>query len=183
MIVKFVVCAGLMSLAYLAPARAVEAPKEDMAAVKACLDVAAEKAKKAPPFKEELEEKAGPEGRLAAASELAGHDKQSCIGVLAVACVQKIGNMSNATLNECRSKEAAVWDQRLNAAYRTALEKMEKDAADNLRKTQRAWIAWRDASCRQPYLTFQGTMAGPMETWCVMNLTALQAIWMEGWTE
>ena len=38
---------------------------------------------------------------------------------------------------------------------------MEKDALENLRKVQRAWIAWRDATCKQPYLVFQGTMAGP----------------------
>jgi uncharacterized protein YecT (DUF1311 family) len=174
-------CAGLLALALCAPARAEEAPKEDVAAVKACTDLAAEKAKKAAPDKDELEEKVGPEGRLRAASEHAGHAAESCIGVLAVACVHKEGNMSNGVLNQCYDREAAVWDKRLNAAYRAALAKMEKDAADNLRKTQRAWIAWRDASCRQPSLTFKGSMAGPMEAWCGMNLTARQAIWMEDW--
>jgi uncharacterized protein YecT (DUF1311 family) len=171
----------LLALALGGPARAEEAPKEDVAAVKACTDLAAEKAKKAAPDKDELEEKAGPEGRLRAAREHAGHAIESCIGVLAVACVQKEGNMSNGVLNQCYGREAAVWDKRLNAAYRAALPKMEKDAADNLKTTQRAWIAWRDASCREPYLVFQGTMAGPIEAWCGMNLTARQAMWMENW--
>jgi uncharacterized protein YecT (DUF1311 family) len=183
MILRFFAGAGLLILALAAPLRAAEAPKEDAAAVKACIDLAAEKAKKAGPAKDELDEKPGPEGRLAAAVEKAGRANESCIGVLAAACVQKAGNTSNGALIECYSTEAAVWDQRLNSAYRAALGKMEKDAADNLRKTQRAWILWRDASCRQPYLTFKGSMAGPMEAWCAMNLTARQAICMEGWTE
>jgi uncharacterized protein YecT (DUF1311 family) len=160
MILRYFSGAGLVGLALLTSATAAEVPKEDASAVKACLDIEANKAKAAGSAKDELDEKAGPERRLAAATEKAGHAKESCIGALAVACVQKAGNTSNATLNECYSNEAAVWDQRLNAAYRAALVKMEKDAADNLRKTQRAWIVWRDASCKQPYLVFQGTMAG-----------------------
>jgi uncharacterized protein YecT (DUF1311 family) len=183
MTIRVLMVAVLSTLAVLSPLHAAEAPREDVAAVKACLDFAAGKAKNAGPAKDELDEKPGPEGRLAAAAEKAGHASESCIGVLAAACVQKAGNASNGALIECYSKEAAVWDDRLNSAYRAALRNMEKDAADNLRKTQRAWIQWRDATCRQPYLTFKGSMAGPMEAWCAMNSTARQAIWMEGWLE
>jgi uncharacterized protein YecT (DUF1311 family) len=176
-----IVCASLSGLALSAPARAEEPSKEDVAAVRACTHLSTEKAKKAGIIKDELEEKPGPAGRLGAASEQAGYASESCIGVLAVACVQKEGNTSNGVLIQCYGKEAAVWDHRLNAAYRAALSEMEKDAADNLRKSQRAWIVWRDASCRQPYLVYKGSMAGPMEAWCEMNITARQAIWMEGW--
>src|SRR5262249_28596586 len=93
----------------------------------------------------------------------------------------KADNTSNAVLNDCNDQEAAAWDKRLNIAYGKALSQMDKDAVENLRKVQRTWIAWRDATCQQPYLVFQGTMAGPMETWCRLDLTARQAIWMEGW--
>ena len=50
-------------------------------------------------------------------------------------------------------------------------------------KVERTWIAWRDAACQQPYLVFvgRGQWTGPMETWCKLDLTARQAIWMEGW--
>jgi uncharacterized protein YecT (DUF1311 family) len=89
--------------------------------------------------------------------------------------------MSNGVLNDCYGQEAAAWDKRLNVAYGKASSGMEKDALENLRKVQRAWIAWRDATCKQPYLVFQGTMAGPRESWCMLDLTARQAIWMEGW--
>jgi uncharacterized protein YecT (DUF1311 family) len=177
--------AALLVLACLAavPALAEEPSKADRAEIDACLALAAEKAKKAAPPKDELEEAPGAEGRLAAAAEKAGHDRSSCVGALAKACIQKEGNTSNAVLNECYGREAAVWDVRLNAAYRAALVKMDKDAADNLRKTQRAWIAWRDATCRQPEVAFKGTMAGPMQAWRLMDLTARQALWMAGWAE
>jgi len=151
----------VLGLALSAPARADQPSKDDVAVISACIDFGAETAKKGGPDKDELEETEGPQGRLRAAAEHAGHAAESCIGVLAVACVHKEGNMSNAVLNQCYGKEAAAWDKRLNAAYKTALAKLEKDAAENLRQTQRAWIAWRDASCRQPYLTYKGTMAGP----------------------
>lgn len=165
------------------PALAEEPSKEDRAEIGACLALAAYKAKKAPPSKDELEEAPGAEARLAAAAEKAGHEPSSCIGALAKKCIQKEGNTSNAVLNECYGREATVWDFRLNASYRTALAKMDRSAAGNLRRTQRAWIAWRDATCRQPDVTFKGTMAGPMAAWCAMDLTARQSFWMAGWAE
>jgi uncharacterized protein YecT (DUF1311 family) len=173
----------ILACVAVAPALAEEPSKEDRAEIDACLALAADKAKKAPPPKDELEETPGPEGRLAAAAEKAGHDRSSCVGALAKKCIQKEGNTSNAVLNECYGREAAVWDVRLNASYRAALAKMDKEASANLRKTQRAWIAWRDATCKQPEVTFKGTMAGPMQEWCAMDLTARQALWMAGWAD
>jgi uncharacterized protein YecT (DUF1311 family) len=163
------------------PAFSDEPTAESVAAIKACTDLVAINEKTGPSPPDELEEKAGAEGRLAAAAEAARRSPASCIGVWSTACVQKAGNMSNGVLNDCYDQEAAAWDKRLNIAYGKASSRMEKDALDNLRKIQRAWIAWRDASCKQPYLVFQGTMAGPMEAWCKLDITARQAIWMEGW--
>ncbi len=177
--------AALLFLACFAalPALAGEPSKEDRAEIDACLALAAKKAGAAAPLKDELDEAPGAQGRLAAAAEKAAHDPSSCIGALATACIKKEGNSSNAVLNQCYGREAAGWDFRLNASYRAALAKMDREAADNLRKTQRAWIVWRDASCRQPEVTFKGTMAGPMQEWCAMDLTARQALWMAGWAE
>jgi len=154
-----------------------------MAAVKACTDLAANNEKTGPSPPDELEEKAGAEGRLAAAAEAARRAPASCVGVLSTACIQKAGNMSDGVLIDCYSRETAVWNKRLNVAYAKASSRMDKDALENLRKVQRTWIAWRDASCRQPYLVFQGSMAGPMEAWCKMDITGRQTIWMEGWPQ
>ena len=166
---------------HTSPALPDEPTAESLAALKACTDLAANNEKTGPSPPDELEENAGPEGRLAAAAEAARRAPASCIGVWSTACIQKAGNMSNGVLNDCYGQEAAAWDKRLNIAYAKASSGMEKDALENLRKAQRAWIAWRDATCKQPYLVFQGTMAGPMESWCLLDITARQAIWMEGW--
>ena len=175
--------AALLALSMVsAPGFSDEPTAASVAAVKACTDLAAknERTKGAPP--DELAEKSGAEGRLAAAAQAALRAPASCIGALSTACIQKEGNMSDGVLIQCYSQEAAVWDKRLNVAYGEASSRMTKEALENLRKTQRAWIAWRDASCRQPYLVFQGSMAGPMEAWCKLDITARQAIWMEDWT-
>jgi uncharacterized protein YecT (DUF1311 family) len=168
------------ALVFSAPALAGDKPpKEDAAAVEACLALVKENVKKAGVTKDE---KPGPAGRLTAASEGARLDETSCIGVLAVACTQKEGT-SDGAQSGCSQREAAVWDQRLNAAYRGAIAKMEKEGADNLRKTQRAWIAYRDARCIQAWATYHGSMAGPIQAWCEMEQTARQALWMESWNE
>jgi uncharacterized protein YecT (DUF1311 family) len=174
--VEFLLFAMMIAL----PAGAAEAPsKADVAAVEACLSLVRDNVKKAGVTKDETP---GPAGRLAAQARSAPLDPTSCIGVLATACVAKEGE-SNGARSQCSSREAAVWDQRLNAAYRKALETMEKDGADNLRKTQRAWIAYRDARCKQAWETYHGSMAGPIQAWCEMEQTARQALWMDSWTE
>jgi len=175
-------CAAVLTITMLsAPALSDEPTAESLAALKACTGLAASNEKTGPSPLGELEERAGAEGRLAAAAEAARRSPASCIGVWSTACIQKAGNMSNAVLNGCYDEEAVAWDRRLNIAYGKASSGMDEDALENLRKVQRAWITWRDATCKQPYLVFQGTMAGPMESWCRLDLTARQAIWMEGW--
>jgi len=155
----------------------------DRAALAACLDlVKKNQAARGVHDPDELAEKPGPAGRLAAARAEAPRKEASCIGVVSTACIQAEGNESNAVMLQCYGREADAWDGRLNAAYRALLAKGEgKEAADGLRKTQRNWIAFRDTACAQPAVVFQGTMAGPMSAWCVLELTARQALWLEGW--
>lgn len=170
--------AFLAALLAAAPAHAGDAPlNADVAAVEACLSLVTENVKKAGETKDE---RPGPAGRLAAAAQSAPLDQASCIGVVAVACVQKEGT-SDGAQSGCSQREGAVWDRRLNAAYRKALDHLEKEGADNLRKTQRAWIALRDARCTQAWAAYHGSMAGPIQAWCEMEMTARQALWMDSW--
>jgi uncharacterized protein YecT (DUF1311 family) len=167
------------------PALAEEPSAADVAAVQACTDLVAANEKNRPPHApDEFEEQAGPLGRLAAAAKLSAFAGESCIGVLATACLQAVGESARDNqYGDCYDREEEVWDKRLNAAYRAALRHMEKGGRDNLRKTERAWIAWRDASCNQAWATFQGTMAAPIQAYCRMDRTSRQALWMEGWVE
>ena len=52
---------------------------------------------------------------------------------------------------------------------------------DNLRKTQRAFAAWREAMCEQNYIGSQGGRENQIDiSRCHMNLTARQYLWIEG---
>lgn len=163
-----------------------EAPlAADSAAIQSCLDLVKKNEEaRGPHDPDELTERTGAEGRLDAAQKAAPRQAESCIGVVATACIQAEGNESNAVLNQCHDREAAVWDARLNAAYKKLLANGDgEDVAEGFRKIQRSWIAYRDASCAQPWLVFKGTMANPMSTYCTLDKTARQALWLEGWLQ
>jgi uncharacterized protein YecT (DUF1311 family) len=166
-------------------AKAADASAADRAALAACLDlVKKNQTARGRHGPDELTEKAGPAGRLAAAQAEAPRRAESCIGVVSTACIQAEGNESTAAMVQCNGREADAWDGRLNAAYKAALAQGDgQDVADGLRKTQRNWIAFRDAACAQPAVVFKGTMAGPISAYCVLELTARQALWLEGWLQ
>jgi uncharacterized protein YecT (DUF1311 family) len=167
-------------------ARAAEqAVAADRAVLAACLDlVKKNEAARGPHDPDEMTERTGPQGRLAAAQSAAPRRADSCIGVVSSACLQSEGNESTAAMLQCYGREADAWDGRLNAAYKAVLANRDgQDAADGLRKTQRSWMAFRDAACAQPGIVFKGTAAGPMGAYCVMELTARQALWLEGWLQ
>jgi uncharacterized protein YecT (DUF1311 family) len=152
----------------------------DRAALAACLELV--KKNEAARSSDEPMEKPGPEGRLAAARTEAPRRADSCIGAVSTTCLQYGGNESTAARRECYGREVAAWDALLNTAFKAALAQADgQDAADGLRKTQRNWIAFRDAACAQPALAYRGTMAGPMSAACVMELTARQTLWLENW--
>lgn len=167
----------------IAGARADESAQSADLAVKACLELVQKNVDLRPPHEEdELTEKTGPKGRLDAARAAAAFQAESCIGVAAAACIQAEGNTSTAVMTSCYESEAEAWDRRLNAAYKKLLANGDgEDVAEGYRKTQRAWMAYRDASCAQAYLVFKGTMAVPMTASCRLSATARQAIWLEGW--
>ncbi len=140
----------------------------DGAALQACLALAKKNEEtRGLHGSDELAEKTGPKGRLDAAREAAPREAESCIGVVSTACIQAEGNESTAVMLDCYGREANAWDARLNAAYKQALKSGDgDDVAEGFRKVQRAWIAFRDASCAQPAIVFKGTMAAPMEAHC-----------------
>jgi uncharacterized protein YecT (DUF1311 family) len=155
-------------------------PSADAAQVEACLKLVADNDAARGPHEEELlTEKTGPAGRLASAAATAPFEAASCVGVVANACIQKAGD-SNGTRIECYERERAVWDARLNQTYKRLRAESEPDVRESYQKVQRAWMAYRDARCDHPPIEFKGSMAGPMQAWCLFLLTADQALWLEG---
>lgn len=127
--------------------------------------------------------------------ERSGHAVLDCVGRAAAACMMTPGGDTTIGMIECLDGELGYWDGRLNAAYakRVAIAK-EQDAEmrelgsaaasieESLRAMQRAWIAFRDASCLYEQAQWMGgTGGGPGTMACHMHETARQALKLEGW--
>jgi uncharacterized protein YecT (DUF1311 family) len=191
------VCAVLVIAATIARAAAQdlaagEIPKvraDDRAAVATCLTLVAEAHKRrteainkaqaesdGPPEAEKLD----PAAWLAQAGERAAGDETSCVGVVSDPCQQTFEGRSNIGSADCMRRELAVWNERLNKAYREWTGHCASAKVCNARKKLgRAWPAKRDARCALPWIEFQGTMAIPMTSYCLLEETARQAIWVE----
>ncbi len=130
------------------------------------------------------------EACLAGASSVT---RQVCVGLSAAACIDTPDGYTTVGMSSCLGMELGYWDARLNAAY-GALGDLEKaqdaeikelgSAAPSmsaaLRDMQRAWIAFRDASCAYEASQWGGgTGAGPASVECAMRLTATQALVLE----
>lgn len=111
-----------------------------------------------------------------------------CAGREADACVERYGGGSDMVVSACLGAEAEVWDESLNAAYSDvmALARARQtwdgplyqpnSLTDALRGMQRAWIAYRDATCDHALALVApfGSAAGPAGTECTMRETARQ---------
>ena len=108
-------------------------------------------------------------------------DAASCIGVVSTPCLAAPSNVSTVAMADCLRRETAIWDERLNAAYKSWTSKCDSpDICEARRKLERAWLAYRDARCTLPHVEAQGgTIAIIEDADCLLDATARQAIWIE----
>ena len=118
--------------------------------------------------------------------------QRACIGVGAEACTLGEGGSTTIGYGYCFGSEGEDWDARLNAVYQTLLPQQARlhedlqsfnpdfsNPQDRMRDMQRNWIAYRDAACDWEYLQWSGgTGGGPAIAQCLMELTALQTIFL-----
>jgi uncharacterized protein YecT (DUF1311 family) len=191
------VCAALLVLAVIARAVAQDGPAaervdvraEDRAAVASCLDRAAQALKRQTEAANKAQadddgdakpERIDPAEWLGHAGERAAADGASCIGVVSTPCQQTAEGRSNLGMANCLRRELAVWDERLNKNYKRWIDGCDDaKVCAARRKLARAWLAYRDARCALPWIEFQGTMAIPITSECLLDATARQAIWLE----
>lgn len=157
----------------------------DRAAVAACLKVAADAGKAGAgaqgadaPTGEKIDAKAW---MAAKAANPGKPDAASCIGVVSTPCLAVPSNVSTMAMSDCLRRETAIWDERLNAAYKSWTSKCDSpDICEARRKLERAWLAYRDARCTLPHVEAQGgTIAIIEDADCLLDATAHQAIWIE----
>ncbi len=125
-----------------------------------------------------------------------GNPEGDCIGASANLCMERTqGGYSTAGMNACLDRELGYWDARLNAAYGPLMARHRREDAEmgmpedqrlatTLRAMQRAWIAFRDATCAYERAFWAGgTGAGPATLSCLLRLTGTQALYLERMAE
>jgi len=93
-------------------------------------------------------------------------------------CIDKA--TSNQASWQCADKERQHWDKILNSTYKKLMAKYKDrpKKQKELRKLQRAWIAYRDLNC-EFYIGLNDDPPGTMEQgfyrFCLMRMTAQRA--------
>ena len=77
--------------------------------------------------------------------------------------------VSTAEMRECQRVALIEVDCRLNASYRRAIAGLEPDQQEKLRRSERAWIAFRDADCDVFYSAQIGTRSFLQAGSCLIN--------------
>ena len=91
-------------------------------------------------------------------------------------CMGDPGSKSDGQMADCYAIEGVIWDDLLNANYKTLLGELDADQTAKAKAMQRAWIAYRDTTCQFYYDKIQCSMAGMMIAACVTRETARRAM-------
>ena len=110
--------------------------------------------------------------------------ERACIDRVAGPCMKKPEGQSTPGMVDCLFNESKAWDDVLNAEYQRLLPLLKKEAAEDVKKAQRLWIAAREADCRVPYYFYDGgTIVKVLGAECERDHTADRAILIRGWRQ
>jgi uncharacterized protein YecT (DUF1311 family) len=109
----------------------------------------------------------------------AGAGARSCIGSIAVVCARQAAGDRREAEVECSRREEAVWRERLDAAGRVLMQRLDSGARSRFVSVQRAWEAYASQKC-----AFMGDVqpagrAPAMHAGCDLSETAERAIEVE----
>ena len=113
-----------------------------------------------------------------------GQRSPVCLGQASDNCQMLPGGSTTQGIAACIAAETAIWDDILNAEYRTTRTDLKtrdanegSDLAGSLQKVQRAWIAFRDAECDLTYAQWEGgSVRGIAYANCLLVMTAERSI-------
>jgi len=89
-------------------------------------------------------------------------------------CVQNAQSTADALA--CLDAEYRRQDEKLNAAYREARQRLQPFRRDTLRDVQRAWMAYRDAKCRFYRHKESGSGGALDAVQCLVDTTILRTV-------
>jgi uncharacterized protein YecT (DUF1311 family) len=99
-------------------------------------------------------------------------------------CLSTAVNASTAGQTDCEAAAAQAYDRRMNVAFARLMRQLPPPAAQRLRISQRAWLAFRDSENMARgalYETRQGTMYVPMQASDTTNAIRDRALQLEGY--
>lgn len=76
---------------------------------------------------------------------------------------------TTADMTRCMSNEYEKADAELTRIYKLAFKGLDENETENLKKAQRAWIAYRDANVRQNTRSGMAAAEGQRPTWDVLS--------------
>lgn len=113
----------------------------------------------------------------------AGQGVPACVGGAAAACQDRPGGHTTLGISECLMAEMRIWGEVMNSAFARQAETLgERDSAlvEQLRESQRAWSAYREAECGLRYaLWIGGSIRTVMAGNCHLRKTAARAMELE----
>jgi uncharacterized protein YecT (DUF1311 family) len=109
-------------------------------------------------------------------------ERQCLFNLVSTPCTDTPEGSSNVGTADCFRIEWKIWDDLLNENYQSLLADLDDEQAAKLRDMQRAWIAYRDATCGFYYVKIQGRMAHPMQAACTARETMRRALLLKFFT-
>ena len=90
-------------------------------------------------------------------------------------CVKDADGVTLA-LKDCASAEYKIWDDQLNADYRSIMSELPAARRISFRSNERDWLKRRDADCvKQRASQDGGSLGDILYTQCVLNTTIARA--------
>ncbi len=106
--------------------------------------------------------------------------EQHCLfALVADPCIGTPGGQSNAATADCYNIEGQIWDKLLNENFKTLLGTLDDGQTTKARAMQRAWIAYRDTTCRFYDDKIQGSMSITMDAACTTREAARRAMLLD----
>jgi uncharacterized protein YecT (DUF1311 family) len=98
------------------------------------------------------------------------------VALLLIAVADPCGGSTTPEVERCLAADLARADAELNRYYTTAMARLAKDrqtaTVSQLRASERAWVAYRDAECDAVYEQWKdGTIRGAMALGCRLRVT------------
>jgi uncharacterized protein YecT (DUF1311 family) len=112
-------------------------------------------------------------------------DSRTCIGRISEDCQSQPGGQSTLGMSQCNVAEAEAWDRLLNDTYRKLVTAAKQGGYEaDLRKAQRAWVAFRDSDCALAYAVWgDGSMRQIAGSACQLDRTATRVLELRAFLE